>query len=89
MTNTDELFEKLVRLGQHPKEQADTVTILDRIGHFLDVENQRIFDSFKDAGLENTEISERIAENLEIPTILKQAANSLDGGYVMCGLVGH
>jgi len=77
MTNTDELFDKLVRLGQHPKEQADTVTILERIGHFLDVENQRIFDSFKDAGLENTEISERIAENLEIPTILKQAANSL------------
>lgn len=89
MTNTDELFDKLVRLGQHPKEQADTVTILERIGHFLDVENQRIFDSLKDAGLENTEISERIAENLEIPTILKHAANSLDGGYVMCGLVGH
>ena len=89
MTNTDELFDKLVRLGQHPKEQADTVTILERIGHFLDVENQRIFDSLKNAGLENTEISERIAENLEIPTILKHAANSLDGGYVMCGLVGH
>lgn len=89
MTNTDELFDKLVRLGQHPKEQADTVTILERIGHFLDVENQRLFDSLNNKGLENTEISEHIAQQLDIPTILRHTANSLDGGYVMCGLVGH
>lgn len=89
MTNTDELFDKLVGLGQHPKEKADTVTLLERIGHFLDVENQRLFDQFKQQGLENQEISERIARELNIQSILRKAANSLDGGYVMCGLVGH
>jgi len=89
MTNTDELFDKLVSLGQHPKEKADTVTLLERIGHFLDVENQRLFDQFKEEGLANEAISEQIAQELNIQTVLHQAANSLDGGYVMCGLIGH
>ena len=89
MTNTDELFDKLVGLGQHPKEKADTVTILERIGHFVDVENQRLFDQYKQEGLANEDISERIAEEIDLPTVLKHAANSLDGGYVMCGMIGH
>lgn len=89
MTNTDELFDKLVSLGQHPKEKADTVTLLERIGHFLDVENQRLFDQFKEEGLANEAISEQIAKELNVQTVLHQAANSLDGGYVMCGLIGH
>jgi len=65
------------------------VTLLERIGHFLDVENQRLFDQFKQDGLENEAISERIASDLDVQTILRHAANSLDGGYVMCGLIGH
>ena len=89
MTNTDELFDKLVGLGQHPKEKADTVTILERIGHFVDVENQRLFDQYKQEGFANEDISERIAEEIDLPTVLKHAANSLDGGYVMCGMIGH
>lgn len=89
MTNTDELFDKLVGLGQHPKEKADTVTILERIGHFVDVENQRLFDQYKQEGLANEAISERIADEIDLPTVLKHAANSLDGGYVMCGMIGH
>ena len=89
MTNTDELFDKLVGLGQHPKEKADTVTILERIGHFVDVENQRLFNQYKQEGLANEDISERIAEEIDLPTVLKHAANSLDGGYVMCGMIGH
>ncbi len=89
MTNTDELFDKLVGLGQHPKEKADTVTILERIGHFVDVENQRLFDQYKQEGLANEDISERIAKEIDLPTVLKHAANSLDGGYVMCGMIGH
>jgi len=89
MTNTDELFDKLVGLGQHPKEKADTVTILERIGHFVDVENQRLFDQYKQEGLANEDISERIAEEIDLPTVLKHAANSLDGGYGMCGMIGH
>ena len=89
MTNTDELFDKLVGLGQHPKEKADTVTILERIGHFVDVENQRLFNQYKQEGLANEDISGRIAEEIDLPTVLKHAANSLDGGYVMCGMIGH
>jgi amidophosphoribosyltransferase len=89
MTNTDELFDKLVALGQHPKEMADTVTLLERIGHFLDVENQRLFDELKGGALNHQEISHQIGEALNVQAILKQAANSLDGGYVMCGLIGH
>ena len=89
MTNTDELFNKLVELGQHPKEKADTVTVLERIGHFLDVENQRLFDDYKSQGMSNPEISEAIAESLDLQEILKQSASSLDGGYVMCGMIGH
>ena len=89
MTNTDELFDKLVSLGQHPKEKADTVTILERIGHFLDDENQRLFNQFKHDGLENVAISNKIAESIDVARVLTKAANSLDGGYVMCGLIGH
>ena len=90
MTNTDELFQKLVALGQHPKEEADTVTILERIGHFLDEENQQLFDKLKNDGIDDhREISARIGESLDVQKILTHAANSLDGGYVMCGLIGH
>jgi amidophosphoribosyltransferase len=89
MTNNDELFEKLVDLGQHPKEQNDTVTVLERIGHFLDEENQMLFDSLKNDGIDKPAISRRIAETLDVPAILKATASSLDGGYVMCGLIGH
>ena len=89
MTNTDELFDKLVALGQHPKEKADTVTVLERIGHLLDVENQRLFDQFKAEGLDNREISEAIGGALNLQDILKRSANSLDGGYVMCGSGGN
>lgn len=90
MTNTDELFQKLVALGQHPKEEADTVTILERIGHFLDEENQQLFDKLKKDGIDDhREISARIGESLDVQKILTHAANSLDGGYVMCGLIGH
>ena len=89
MTNTDELFAKLVALGQHPKEMADTVTVLERIGHFLDEENQRLYDHFKEEGLEKPAISEAIGEHLDLETVLQRAARSLDGGYVMCGMVGH
>jgi amidophosphoribosyltransferase len=89
MTNTDELFAKLVALGQHPKEKADTVTVLERIGHFLDEENQRLYDEFKEQGYEKPAISEAIGEELDLQNVLKRAASSLDGGYVMCGMVGH
>lgn len=89
LTNVDELFDILVELGQHPKEKADTVTIMEKIGHFLDEENGRLFKTFKSEGHSNIEISKLIAENLDIERILSRATREFDGGYVMAGLLGH
>lgn len=89
LTNVDELFDVLVQIGQHPKQKSDTVTILEKIGHFLDEENQERFDALKGEGLDNQSISERIADTLDLGNILRRASSDFDGGYVMCGLVGH
>ncbi|MGE9516709.1 MAG: amidophosphoribosyltransferase [Solitalea-like symbiont of Acarus siro] len=88
MTNVDELLEYLYELGQHPKEKADTVTVLEKIGHFLDEENQKIFDKYKHTH-SRKDISQIIADNLNITEIVKQSAKRFDGGYVICGLLGH
>lgn len=89
LTNVDELFGLLVELGQHPKEKADTVTVLEKIGHFLDEANEELFQRFKMQGYNNAQITELIAKNLNIAEILKASAASWDGGYAMAGLVGH
>ncbi|GGG85962.1 amidophosphoribosyltransferase [Parapedobacter pyrenivorans] len=89
MTNVDELLEQLYELGQHPKEKADTVTVLEKIGHFLDAENQEQFDKFKQQGHSNVEISGLIAEHLDIARILRKSAKTWDGGYTIAGIVGH
>jgi amidophosphoribosyltransferase len=89
LTNVDELFGLLVNLGQHPKEKSDTVTVLEKIGHFIDEENEELFAKYKKDNLSNKEISGLIAEEMNIPSILKKASKEFDGGYVMCGLVGH
>ncbi len=89
MTNVDELLQQLYELGQHPKEQADTVTVLEKIGHFLDNENQQLFDQFKSEGYSNIEISSLIAKNLDVPKILRRSAKTWDGGYTIAGIFGH
>jgi len=89
MTNVDELFNVLIEIGQHPKQKSDTVTVLEKIGHYLDVENQTRFDALKAEGLDNRTISERIADTLDLGSVLKSSASDFDGGYVMCGLLGH
>ncbi len=89
MTNVDELFNELVRLGQHPKEKADTVTILEKIGHFLDEENEHLYKKFKKQGHPKSEISALIAEDLSVSRILKRSAKHWDGGYAMAGMFGH
>jgi amidophosphoribosyltransferase len=89
MTNVDELLEQLFELGQHPKEKADTVTVLEKIGHFLDVENQELFDKLKKEGLSNAQISHEIASGLDVATILKRSAKTWDGGYTISGIFGH
>lgn len=89
LTNVDELFELLTSIGQHPKEKSDTVTVLEKIGHFLDEENERLFEEFKKQGHNKREISNLIGRDLDIERILQNATDDFDGGYVMCGLVGH
>lgn len=89
MTNVDQLFGLLVDIGQHPKEKSDTVTILEKIGHYLDEENQRLFEKYKSLGYSYQEISEQIAKNMNIQNILKNSAVDWDGGYAMAGMIGH
>ncbi len=89
LTNVDELFDVLLNVGQHPKEKSDTVTVLEKIGHFLDVENEEMYAPLREAGLSNEEVYKNIGENLDIEKILKRASEDWDGGYAMAGLLGH
>lgn len=87
MTNVDELFDILVNIGQHPKEKVDTVTVMEKIGHFLDEEVQGIFEKYKDQ-YTNPEISEFIERELNMVRVLKRACKDFDGGYTMAGMIG-
>jgi len=89
MTNVDELFKKLVDLGQHPKDYSDTVTVLEKIGHFLDEENQQLFRQYKNDGFTNREISDLIANSINIKKILQDSTKDYDGGYAIAGMLGH
>ena len=89
LTNVDELFAELLSFGQYPKEKSDTVTVLEKIGHFLDDEVQRLFNWFKPEGYTNQEINGLIAEHLDVQRLLQRASRKFDGGYVMAGLIGH
>lgn len=89
MTNVKELFQDLVQLGQHPKQMADTVTVMEKIGHFLDDEVTDLYQECKNEGLSKQEASPMIAEKLNIARILKRASKNWDGGYAMAGLIGH
>jgi amidophosphoribosyltransferase len=89
LTNVDELFDILVEIGQHPKQKSDTVTVMEKIGHYLDEGNQALYDKFKAQGYSRQEISKLIAENLDLQIILQNSAVDWDGGYAMAGLLGH
>jgi amidophosphoribosyltransferase len=89
LTNVDELFKILVEIGQHPKQKSDTVTVMEKIGHYLDEENQELYDKYKAEGHTRQEISALIAKNLDLQKILQHSAADWDGGYAMAGLVGH
>ena len=89
MTNVKELFQSLVELGQHPKEMADTVTVMEKIGHFLDDAVTDLYQECKNEGLTKREASPVIAERLDVAKILTRASKNLDGGYAMAGLLGH
>ena len=89
LTNVDELFDTLVELGQHPKEKSDTVTVMEKIGHFLDVENDELYAHYKSLGYAKADIYARIQDEIKIDKILKKASDHWDGGYAMAGLLGH
>ena len=89
MTNTNELFDNLIKLGMHPKEKADTVTVMEKIGHFLDDAVRKLYKKAKAKGLNKQEASPYIAENLNVAKILRKSAADWDGGYAMAGLLGH
>jgi len=89
LTNVDELFDQLVQLGQFPKEKSDTVTVLEKIGHFLDDEVQRLYNWFKPDGYSNEEINDLIFQHLDVQRIITRATKKFDGGYVMAGMIGH
>jgi len=89
MTNVDELFDNLIQLGQHPKEMADTVTVMEKIGHFLDDAVAKLYRQIKKEGYNKMEASPLIAERLKVSKILKKAAKNWDGGYTMAGMFGH
>ena len=89
MTNVNELFENLVELGQHPKEKADTVTVMEKIGHFLDSEVGKLYKKLKEKGYNKKEASPHIVEQLKVHKILKKSSKDWDGGYVIAGMLGH
>ena len=89
MTNTNELFDNLIKLGMHPKEKADTVTVMEKIGHFLDDAVRKLYKKAKAQGLSKMEASPYIAEKLNVAKILRKSASNWDGGYAMAGLLGH
>ena len=89
LTNTNELFDKLIELGQHPAAYTDTVTILEKVGHFLDAENELRFRQYKNEGYTNIEISPLIEKNLDVQNVLERSSKDWDGGYAIAGLIGH
>ncbi len=89
MTNVDELFSRLVNYGQYPVETSDTITILEKIGHFLDEENEALYKELKKDGFSKQESTEKIAEELDVQTILQKSSVYWDGGYAIVGLIGH
>ncbi|TDN88137.1 amidophosphoribosyltransferase [Salegentibacter sp. 24] len=89
MTNVNQLFNNLVELGQHPKEKADTVTVMEKIGHFLDSEVQKLYKKLKKKGFSKVSASPIIAEKLNVAKILRKSSKNWDGGYAMAGLLGH
>ena len=89
MTNNNQMFQDLVNLGQHPKEMSDTVTIMERIGHFLDDSVSKIYKKLKKEGVSKIDASSIIAERIDLHKIIKKASKDWDGGYVIGGLIGH
>lgn len=89
LTNNDEIFNELLALGQHPKDTSDTVTVMEKIGHFLDEENDQLVEAYKKLGYSKKEITPLIIEHLKPENVLRRATRKWDGGYMIAGMIGH
>jgi amidophosphoribosyltransferase len=89
MTNSKQLLDDLIAIGQHPKENTDTVTVMEKIGHFLDKEVERLYQEFKQQDISKRAASALISQNINVESILQKSAKKWDGGYVMAGIMGH
>ena len=89
LTNVTELFDMLIGIGQHPKEKKDTITVLEKVTHFLDEEISKLYQDLTKTDSNAQEISQKIGENLNIRNILENSCKHWDGGYTMAGLFGH
>ena len=89
LTNSNQIMQELIELGQHPKENTDTVTVMEKIGHFLDDEVEQLYQDYKKEGVNKKEATDLIAANLQVEKVLQRASKSWDGGYAMAGLIGH
>ncbi len=89
LTNVDELFQELVELGQNPKEKSDAVTILEKIGHFLDDEVERLYNWYKPEGYSNREVNKLICNDFDVKRLLQRSTRKFDGGFIMAGMIGH
>jgi len=90
LTNTDEIYNQLLNIGQQPRDVSDTVTVLEEIGYYLDEENNKLYDKYyKEQGLPRIEAAKRTADELDIVNILKRATKKFDGGYVIAGMIGN
>ncbi|MCK5816327.1 MAG: amidophosphoribosyltransferase, partial [Flavobacteriaceae bacterium] len=88
LTNSNEIMQELIELGQHPKENTDTVTVMEKIGHFLDDEIENLYQEVKKDGVSKKDATDLIAEKLNVQNVLQRASKNWDGGYAMAGLLG-
>lgn len=89
MTNVDEIFNRIISTGQHPRLYADTFILLEQLGHALDRENERLFEIHRSNGLSGLDLSHAIARDLNVANMLRRCSPSWDGGYVICGIIGN
>ncbi len=90
MTNTPELNDRLIAMGQHPIFDTDTQTILEEIGFELDHEHDRLYRAYREIDGENgVDITRKISTNLDVANIIKSASKKWDGGYSIAGFLGN
>lgn len=89
LTNVDEIFSNLTSIGQHPRDMGDTIIMLENLGHQLDLEVQRKYDKFISEGMDYRDVNAAIEKNLNVAEVIRRAEKDWDGGYAICGMLGH